>query len=114
MTFTYENARGTIQISANSPFQILFDSEAISLTETAGPTFLWVGSNHELTSIGLTYLRSINEIMRNNGYEVSSRYDGFTTYESGFIDSLNVHSIYIYIYIYISTALILDIIALFV
>ena len=112
MTCAYENARGTIQISANNPFQILSDSEAISLTETAGPTFLWVGNNHELTSIDLTNLRSIKEIMRNNVYEVSSRYDGCTTYESGFIVLLNVHIIYIYIYIYISTALILDIIAL--
>ena len=32
--------------------------------------------------------------MRNHGYEVSSRYDGFTTSESGFIDLLNVHNIY--------------------
>ena len=60
MTCAYENARGTIQISANNPFQILSDSEAISLTETAGPTFLWVGNNHELTSIYLTNLRSTN------------------------------------------------------
>ena len=51
MTCTYENARGTIQISANNPFQILFDNEAISLTGAAGPTFVWVGGNHELTSI---------------------------------------------------------------
>ena len=50
----------------------------------------------QLTSIGLTNLRSIHEVLRNNVYEVSSRYDGFTTYESGFIDLLNVHSIYIH------------------
>ena len=122
MTCTYGNARGAIQISANSPFQILSDSEAVSLTDSAGPTFLWVGNNHELISIGLTNLRSINEVLRNNGYEVSSRYDGFPIYERGLIDLLNVHSIYIYmymciyiyiyIYIYISTALILAIVAL--
>ena len=29
MTCTYENARGTIKISASNPFQILSDSEAI-------------------------------------------------------------------------------------
>ena len=60
MTCTHENARGRFQNSANNPFQILSDSEAISLSETAGPTFLWVGNNHELTSIDLTNLRSIN------------------------------------------------------
>ena len=57
---TYENARGTIQTSANNPFQILPGSEAISLTETAGPTFLWAGNNHGLTSIDLTNLRALN------------------------------------------------------
>ena len=95
MTCTYEKARGTFQISANIPFQVLPDSDAISFTETAGPTFLWVGSNRELNSIEIANLRAINEILRNNGYEVSSRYDGFTTYGSGFIDLLNVHSVYI-------------------
>ena len=51
MTCTYGNARGTIQISAaNIPFQILSDSGAISLTNTAGPTFLRVGNNHVITS----------------------------------------------------------------
>ena len=44
--------------------------------------------------IGLTNLRYISKARRNYGYEVSSRYDGFTTYENGFIDLLNVHSIY--------------------
>ena len=94
MTCTYENARGTIKISANNPFQILPDSEAIDLTENAGPAFLWAGNNHELPNIDSSNLRSINDALRNGGYVVSSRYDGYTTYESGFIDLLNVHNIY--------------------
>ena len=49
MTCTCEDARGTIKIAANNPFQILSDSEAIYLTENSGPNFLWVGGNHELT-----------------------------------------------------------------
>ena len=94
MTCTYENARGTIKFSANNPFQILSDSEAIYLTENSGPNFLWVGNNHELTNIDLTILRSMNDALINDGYVVTSRYDGYTTYESGFIDSLNVHNNY--------------------
>ena len=73
MTCTYENARGTVKISANNPFQILSDSEAIYLTKNAGPTFLWVGNNHELVYIDLTNLRSMNEALGNDGYVVSSR-----------------------------------------
>ena len=38
-------------------------------------------------------LRSINDALRNDGYVVPSRYDGYTTYGSGFIDLLNVHNI---------------------
>ena len=39
MTCTYDNAKGPIKIPANNHFQILSDSEAISLTQTAGPSF---------------------------------------------------------------------------
>ena len=93
MTCTYENARGTVKISANNPFQILSDSEAIYLIENAGPAFMnW--NNHELTHIYLPNLQSINDALRNDGYVVPSTYDGYTTYESGFSDSLNVHNIY--------------------
>ena len=94
MTCTYENARGTIKISANILFQTPSGSEAIHLTENAGPALLWVGNNHELTNIDLSNLRSIHDDLTNDGYVVSSRYDGHTTYESGFIDLLNVHNIY--------------------
>ena len=40
-------------------------------------------------------LRSINDALRNDGYVVPSRYDGYTTFESGSIDLLNVHNMYI-------------------
>ena len=39
MTCTYDNARGTIKITANNPSQILSDSEAIYLTEHASFAF---------------------------------------------------------------------------
>ena len=96
MICTCENARGTIKISANNPFQILPDSGAIYLTENAGPALFWVGNNRELTTIYLSNLRSINEALRHDGYVVPRRYDGYTTYESGFIDLLNVHNIYMH------------------
>ena len=78
MTCTYENARGTIKISANNPCQILSDSEAIYLIENSGPAFLCVGNHHELTHIDLSNLRSLNYALRNDGYAVTSRYDGYT------------------------------------
>ena len=58
--------------------------------------FLWVGNNHELTHIDLSNSRSINDALRNDGYVVTSRYDGYTTYERGFIDLLHIHNTYIH------------------
>ena len=91
MTCIYDNARGTIKISASFDFQILFDFQAMALTIGYRNSFVWVdSSNGDETSIDLSNLRSINEPLRHYGYE-----DNFgTTYESGFIGLLNVHSIY--------------------
>ena len=54
-------------------------------------SFVWIDSNNNETSIDVNNLFSINENLRN--YEHDPNFD--TTYESGFIDLLNVHSIYI-------------------
>ena len=53
---------------------------------------VWVDSDDNETSIGISNLRSINEPLRNYVHDGSFG----TTYESGFIDLLNVHSIYIH------------------
>ena len=71
-------------------------SEAINLTEHASFTFTWVGNNHELTNTDLSNLRPISDTLRNDGNVVTSGYDGYTTYESGFIDLLNIRKIYIH------------------
>ena len=96
MTCTYDIARGTIKTTANNTFQFLSDSEAVHLTEHASFTFIWVGNSHELANIDLSNLRSINDTLRNDGYVVTSRYDGYTTYECGFIDLLNIHNSYLH------------------
>ena len=97
MTCTYESSRGAIQIPATHPFKIIYNSEAISLTTNAGPSLLWVGNDKHTTPIDMTDLRSINEFLKNEGPNYWEPVTPLKTYESGFIDLLNTHSIYIYI-----------------
>ena len=57
----------------------------------------WYGGDgeHHVPSLKIKNLRSINEVSRNSVQSPSA-----TSFESGFIDLLNVHNVYIYIYIY--------------
>ena len=92
MTCTYDNARGTIKITATFEFQILSDFRTMALTLGYGNSFVWVDSNNNETSLDVNNLCSINANLRN--YEHDPNFG--TTYESEFIDLLNVHSIYIH------------------
>ena len=92
MTCTYDSARGTIKITATFEFQILSDFQTMALTIGYGNSFVWVDSNNNETSIDVNNLCSINELLGNYEYDINFG----TTYESGFIDLLNVHSIYIH------------------
>ena len=57
----------------------------------------WYGDGGDhLYSLDMNMLRSISEVFRNSVQPPSE-----TSYESGFIDLLNVHNTYIYIYIFI-------------
>ena len=89
MTCTYDSARGTIKITATFEFQILSDFQTVALTMGYGNSFVWVGNHNNDTSIDISNPCSTNELLRHYSYD-----DNFgTTYESGFIDILNVHSI---------------------
>ena len=64
----------------------------MSLTLGQGNSFVLVDRNDNETSIGVNNLYSINGLLKNYEYEPGLG----TIYESGFIDLLNVHSIYIH------------------
>ena len=51
MTCTYDNARGTIKITATFEFQILSDFRTMSLTLGFENSFVWVDNNNNETSI---------------------------------------------------------------
>ena len=88
----YNNNVGTIKTtnSSSSLFSTLADETVVSLQGIN-----WYGDDgeHHLYSHNMSNLRSINEVFRNSGQSPSG-----ASYESGFIDLLNVHNLYIYIY----------------
>ena len=90
----YNNNVGTIKITnfSNSQFRILTDETVVSLQNNN-----WYGDDgeHHVHSLNINNLRSINEVFKNSVQAPSA-----TSYESGFIDLLNVHNICIYIYIH--------------
>ena len=89
----YNTNVGTIKItnSSNSQFRVLTDETVVSLQ---GVNWYGDGGDHHLHSLNINNFRSINEALRNSVQSPSE-----TSYESGFIDLLSVHKLYIYIFI---------------
>ena len=91
---SYNNNVGTIKItnSSNSQFRILTDGTTVILQSID-----WYGDGGDhLYSPDINNSRYINEVFKNSVQSPSE-----TSYESGFIELLNVHNTYIYNYIYI-------------
>ena len=66
----------------------------MSSTENDYP---WKDSQGNITTVEINNLQSINGVLRNSGMiTVNLESEHHRTYESGFIDSLNVHSVYLH------------------
>ena len=91
-TATYNTARGTITITANRSFRIFTDEQVVQLTNSIGVQFPgWVDQNNQPTTVDVNNLMSVNEILRNSENKPAEQ-----EFETGFIDLLNVHNIYIH------------------
>ena len=90
----YNTARGSITITSDRSFRIYTDQEVIDINNNliGDPSFPgWVDNNNQLTTVDINNLRSMNETLRH-----SSPIAPDATFETGFIDLLNVHNIYIH------------------
>ena len=90
----YNTTRGSITITSDRSFRIYTDQEVIDINNTLiGDTSFpgWVDNNNQLTTVDINNLRSMNEILRHSVPILSN-----PTFETGFIDLLNVHNIYIH------------------
>ena len=91
-TCVYNTARGTITITAIRSFRIYTDEQVVQLTNSIGVQFPgWVDQNNQPTTVDVNNLMSMNEILRNSESKLPDN-----TFETGFIDLLNVHNIYIH------------------
>ena len=91
-TCVYNTARGTITITAIRSFRIYTDNQVVQLTNSIGVQFPgWVDQNNQPTTVDVNNLMSMNEILRNSESKSPEN-----TFETGFIDLLNVHNIYIH------------------
>lgn len=56
ITCVYEHSRGTVQISATFPFNVLSDFKTLLLSTDFGNSFIWAGNNSEMVLIDMTKL----------------------------------------------------------
>ena len=90
----YNTTKGSITITSDRSFRIFTDQQAREIQNTliGDPSFPgWVDNNNQLTTVDASDLRSINEIFRHS-FPINPE----TTFETGFIDLLNVHNVYIH------------------
>ena len=91
-TCVYNTARGTITITSIMSFRIFTDEQVVQLTNSIGVQFPgWVDHNDLPTTVDINNLMSMNEILRNSESKSPEE-----TFETGFIDLLNVHNIYMH------------------
>lgn len=91
-TCVYNTARGTITITSIMSFRIYTDEQVVQLTNSIGVQFPgWVDQNNQPITVDINNLMSMNEILRNSENKPAEE-----TFETGFIDLLNVHNIYIH------------------
>ena len=88
-TCVYNTARGTITISAIRALRVYTDDQVAQLTNSISvdPSFPgWVDHNDLPTTVDVNNLMSVNEILRNSENKSAEE-----TFESGFVDLLNVY-----------------------
>ena len=97
-------ARGTITIEAKSEnmaehdkFYIPSDFGIMAWMSTTSGNYPWRDRQGFLTTVDNNNLHSINGVLRNSDMiAVSLESEYYRSYESGFIDLLNVHNVYLH------------------
>ena len=87
----YNSTRGSITISCDRAFRIYTDNQVIEMSNILINQPGWVDNNNQLTTVDVNNLMSMNEVFRH-----SEPRDPEATFETGFIDLLNIHNIYIH------------------
>ena len=99
----YNPARGSITITANSEDMLeksfIIPTDFGIITWMSNPDYPWKNREGIAQAVDTDNLQSINGVLRNTDNEfipVSPQSDFYRTYESGFLDLLNIHNIYLH------------------
>ena len=100
----YHSARGPITIEAKSEgmgehneFYIPSDFGIMPWMSSTDSDYPWQNRSGLITTVDNNNLQSINGVLRNtNSITVSLESEYYRSYESGFIDLLNVHNVYLH------------------
>jgi len=101
----YHPARGTITIEATNPegmnehdnFFVPIDFGISTWLSNTDSDYPWTTINGFVTAVDPNNLHSINGVLRNSDMiSVSLESEYYRSYESGFIDLLNVHNVYLH------------------
>ena len=100
----YHSARGTITIEAKSEgmdehnkFYIPSDFGIMTWMSSTDSDYPWKDRQGFVTTVDNNNLHSINGVLRNSDMiAVSLESEYYRSYESGFIDLLNVHNVYLH------------------
>ena len=100
----YHPARGTITIEAKSEgmdehnkLYIPSDFGIMTWMSSTGSDYPWQDRQGFITSVDNNNIQSINGVLRNsNAITVNLETEYYRSYESGFIDLLNVHNVYLH------------------
>ena len=97
-------ARGTVNIEgesegihANSEFLVPSDFGIVNWTGNTDPDYPWRNMDGTIKALDINYLRSINCVLRNTQMiRLHQLSDYCKSYESGFVDLLNVHNVHLH------------------
>ena len=100
----YLPARGTITIEAKpegmdsqNNFYIPSGFGIMSWMSSADSDYPWKDSRGNITTVEIYNLKSINGVLRNSDMiTINLEPESYRTYESGFIDSLNAHNVFLH------------------
>ena len=100
----YQPARGTITIEAKSEnnattnqFYIPSDFGIMTWMSSTDSDYPWRDRQGIITTVEINHLKSINGVLRNSDMiTVNLESEYYRSYESGFIDLLNVHNVYLH------------------
>ena len=84
----YNTGRGTMTITLNQAFKFVTDTEI----KTTFVSVAWRNLNNDQVLVDFDYLMSINDVIRNN----IIRWDLSNTFETGFLDLVTTHNIYLH------------------